>query len=204
MESTSRLFADQEGRLVRMIGMAGTRRPYYSHAGTTGFIETDSRGEFIEMEGRKRYWRGIIRDYPDHLLALEDFCVCILKPDAKRSELREEVLELLQKDLAILYQKEIWLDKQDVFRLYPYFFEEEWENELLGYMTSDSSLLMIVKGDDVYRKLSALKTRIRQKYAAPDGHPVRNLVHCSDDKDEAVREALVFFGAGELCDLINS
>lgn len=199
MESCGKYFVDEKGRLVRKVAFGVRERRYYVGTNIHGFIEVDGGGEYIMVQNEKRYWRGVFVPSPDKLLLLQDFNLCILKPDCGERGLVQEIKSIIADSFKVLDERSVILDKQKTFRLYPYFFEENWEHCLLEYLTSGPSLCLLVSGPDIFRKLPITRNRIRFKYKdEKKRHPVFNLVHCADSKEDAVRESLIFFGQKEL------
>lgn len=199
MESNGKYFIDEKGRLVRGVRLAGENRRYYVGSNIQGFIEADSGGEYIMVQKEKRYWRGIFVPYPDELLLLKDFNLCVLKPDCVERGLVQEVRSIIASSFKILAEQSLILNQQMIFRLYPYFFEEDWERNLVEYLTSGPSLCLLVSGLDIFRELLLTRNRIRFKYMdEKKRHPVFTLLHCAESKEEAISESLIFFGQEEL------
>jgi len=199
MKNNSNYFIDEKGRLVRRVTLGLKERLYYVGTNIRGFIEADDGGEYIMVQKEKRYWRGIFVSFPDELLLLKDFNLCILKPDCGERGLVQKIRSVITGSFKIIAERSVTLDQQKAFRLYPYFFEENWEHNLLEYLTSGPSLCLLVSGADIFRKLLITRNRIRFKYEdKKKRHPVFSLVHCADNKEDAVRESLIFFGQEEL------
>lgn len=190
---------DEKGRLVRKVVLGGKTCRYYVGSTIQGFIQTDSKGEYIMVQDEKRYWKGISIMFPDELLLLKDFSLCILKPDCSERGLVKEIRSIITSSFEMLKEKTVSIDQQMAFRLYPYFFENTWEAHLLNYLTSGSSLCLLLSGPDIFRELMNVRNYIQFKYKDErKRHPVYNLIHCADNKESAIRESLVFFNQDEL------
>lgn len=199
MESECKYLVDEKGRLVRKVILNGKDHWYYVGSTIQGFIERDSDGEYIMVQKEKRYWKGISKSFSDELFLLKDFSLCILKPDCDDRGLVKEIRSIIASSFEILAEKTMVFDQQVAFCLYPYFFERIWEAHFLNYLTSGPSLCLLVSGSDVFRELLNLRNHVRFKYEdEKKKHPVYNLIHCADSKEDAIRESLVFFKQEEL------
>lgn len=204
MTERTRYFIDHMGRLVRRVQFHGKEYAYYFGNNTQGIIEHDADGDYIVVDGQKRYWRGIAEQIPDELLFLKDFSICILKPDARRSALEGEIRGLISNNFTIITERDILLNREKIFRLYPYFFTSDFEIELLKYLSSGPSCGILVSGHDIIKRAIELRNYIRLMYNHGEKkHPVYNLVHSADNQEEAIRGALQFFTADELICLIG-
>jgi nucleoside diphosphate kinase len=204
MENLEINFLDDSGRFVKKIKLNGVTKYYYMGVDAQGFIEVDNNGEYIIVGDEKRYWRGDKSAIPIDLLFLNDFSICILKPDAKSPELRSEVFSTLKNDFQLLFSKKITITEVNVFCLYPYFFTKSWGDALIGYLTENQSDLLLISGNDVIRRLAEFRNYIRIKYFNSDRkHCVYNLIHSADNKEEAIREALLFLDNQKLINLVG-
>jgi|AntRauTorcE11897_2_1112592.scaffolds.fasta_scaffold04103_6 nucleoside diphosphate kinase len=204
MENLEINFLDDSGRFVKKIKLNGVTKYYYMGVDAQGFIEVDNNGEYIIVGDEKRYWRGDKSAIPIDLLFLNDFSICILKPDAKSPELRSEVFSTLKNDFQLLFSKKITITEENVFCLYPYFFTKSWGDALIGYLTENQSDLLLISGNDVIRRLAEFRNYIRIKYFNSDRkHCVYNLIHSADNKEEAIREALLFLDNQKLINLVG-
>jgi len=204
MEINGNYSIDEKGRLVRKVVLNGKNRRYYVGNNIQGFIEVDAGGEYVVVQNEKRYWRGISVPFPDKLLLLKDFNLCIFKPDSVERGLVKDIRSIITNSFEILVERLLTLDQQMIFRLYPYFFEKSWEDNLLKYMTSGMSHCLLVSGADIFRELPRIRNYIRFKYESKESqHPIVNLVHCADNKENAIRESLVFFKQEELAAMVG-
>ena len=186
---------------------AGKLKPYYLGPDGEGFIMRDNEGEYILVEGEKRYWRSGKIDLPNPKLfkQLDSFSVGIIKPDAISQGLGDEILLLTQKQGFEVFQKtDVILKPELVRRVWPFFFERKWEKSLYSYLGSSPSRVIIFQKspqappdfDDVASKLLRLRNEVRKLYGVSD--PMINIFHASDSFPDAVREALIFFNLLEL------
>ena len=204
MENFGVNFLDNFGRLVKKVTIDGVNQYYYMGVDAQGFIETDNNGEYIIIGNEKRYWKGNKVVVPTKLLLLNDFSICILKPDAKSPELRNEIFSVLKSDFQLIFSEKISITAENVFCLYPYFFTKSWERALVDYLAEDQSDLLLVSGSDVVRRLMEFRNYIRVKYYDSNRkHCVYNLMHSADNKEEAIREALIFLDNKKLIDLVG-
>lgn len=203
MEEKCKYYTDRQGRLIRKVESDGKRLSYYVGVDAQGFIRRDREGEYVMVGEEKRYWRGILDKFPDQLLFLKDFNICILKPDSQTYGLQQEILDILRDRFEIIAQKSLCLDREKIFRLYPYFFTKDWESNLVSYLTSGASSCVLLSGYDIFRRMLEVRNYVRVKYGLPDKHPVFNLIHCADNKEEAIRESLLFFDSATLIELIG-
>lgn len=204
MEKFGINFLDNSGRLIKRVKINGIVKYYYAGVDAQGFIEIDEKGEYIIVGQEKRYWKGNKSPVPVELLLLNDFSLCILKPDAISSELRSEVFSTLKNDFQLLFSEEIIITAENIFCLYPYFFTKSWGNALVDYLVENQSNLFIVSGEDVVRRLTEFRNYIRIKYCDSNKkHPVYNLIHSADNKEEAIREALIFLDNQKLINLVG-
>jgi len=204
MEKFGINFLDNSGRLIKKIKINSISKYYYIGADAQGFIEIDDEGEYIIVGEEKRYWRGNKSAVPVELLLLNDFSLCILKPDAISPELRNEVFSTLKNDFQLLFSEKIIITVENIFCLYPYFFTKNWESALVDYLVGNQSDLLLVSGNDVVRRLTEFRNYVRIKYYNSNRkHSVYNLIHSADNKEEAIREALIFLDNQRLINLVG-
>ncbi len=192
---------DSKKRPIRKIVVEGKPVDLYVGPDAHGFITESSEGDYIMVGNEKRWWRGIIDPIPDdpRLNSLNEFGFCSIKPDAFKRGLDSAIKEELSlRGFVLMGEKTVQMRQSDIFRLYPYFFEPEWESVLVGYFTSGITQFMILHGESVTERLLEARKTIRGVYRNPQEHPVMNLFHCSDSNAEAIREALLFFNVEEL------
>jgi len=163
-------------------------------------------GEFIVVGGEKRYWGGIINPLPDdrRIQSLRDFALFLIKPDGVRIGIQKMTEYLIHNaGCSIVTQKEVVFDETLVRKMYPYFFAEEWERQLIAYMTSGPSHCFLVTGKDVHSKMYSLRNSIRHLLGCGGSPTVANFAHCSEKQIFAVRESLLFFSLEELMGFIG-
>jgi nucleoside diphosphate kinase len=197
---------DSKNRPVCLVRINGYQFKFYIGPDASGFIFEDADGEYIKVGNEKRRWRGILDPIPDdpRLNGISEFGFCSIKPDAFERGLDKIIQhEIKSMGLEIIGSKTVRLAESTLFRLYPYFFEPEWELVLTKYFCSAPSLFLIIKGQSITNQLLELRKRIRLNLRNPEEHPIRNLFHCSDSQIEAIREAIIFFGTDELIELVG-
>lgn len=167
----------------------------YRGVDATGIVSTDSGGEYVIVNGEKRYWRGIIPATKcSEVAGADDFGIIILKPDTLSRGLGEEIRRTLKHEgFQVVAETEKCLTPEEVFRLYPYFFEPDWEKHLLEYLGSDPSICLIVRRHDSIGPLLRMRDFVRMEKGRND-HPVINLLHCADSRRDAAKELGIFFG----------
>lgn len=192
---------DSKKRKIFVFSRGNSPRRFYYGSDAKGFLEEDDLGEFIIVGEEKRYWRGIINFLPNYEMVkrLNDFHFFILKPDVVERGLKSTILKILEEnDFNILHSRTIIFDRSLVFRMYPYFFTTDWEKNLVEYFSSGFSECMLIQGRGVSDDLFGLRNAIRKKFRDSTRHPVVNLVHCSDSKADALREAFLIFKREEI------
>lgn len=196
---------DSKNRPICLVRVNGQRLKLYVGPDAHGFIFEDESGEYIKVGNEKRWWRGVLDPLPDdsRLSRLNKFGFCSIKPDAYERNLDGFIRTELEAIGKIVGEKKVLIKKSNLFRLYPYFFEPEWESVLVEYFCSSPTLFMVLAGESVTDRLLELRSKIRLNYRIPKEHPIRNLVHCSDSQAEAIREAVIFFELEELIKLVG-
>ncbi|MDD2766275.1 MAG: nucleoside-diphosphate kinase [Candidatus Moranbacteria bacterium] len=130
--------------------MNGQQFNFYVGPDAHGFIFEDEEGEYINVGNEKRWWRGTLEPIPNILRPdrLNEFGFCSIKPDAFERGLAEFIrAEIESMGLEIIGKKAVLIEKSELFRLYPYFFESEWESVLIKYFCSAPTLFMILRGN---------------------------------------------------------
>jgi len=207
MKTTKDELIDKKGRSVRMVKRDGGGVGfYYQGRDAEGLIEHDEGGEFIVFNGEKRHWGGIIDPLPDdgRIQSLRDFTLFSVKPDGVRIGI-VKMVEYLIKNFGgeIAAQKDVVFNETLTRKMYPYFFTEEWERELIAYMTLGPSHCFLVTGTEVHRGMYSLRNSIRRLFGCYGKPVVANFVHCSEGQIFAVQESLLFFTPEELIRLVG-
>jgi|GEM_PF-1542525 len=197
---------DAKNRPIQKIIVDGRSVNLYVGPDAHGFIVENDVGDYIMVGNEKRWWRGIIDPLPNdpRLDFLKDFGLCSIKPDAFQRGLQTVIKDAIaSQGFRIIAEKTLQMERDDIFRLYPYFFESEWESVLVRFFSSGMTQFMILRGESVVSRLLEMRKEIREKYRNPDEHPVMNLFHCSDSKADAIREAILFFTVDELVQYVG-
>lgn len=192
LDSENRPFKNREtptGEIVRV----------YCGVDASGIVRTDGDGEYIVVNGEKRYWRGIVpTDGGGVGVISEDVGIVVLKPDTISRGHDGEIRSLLKHEgFQVVAESRRCLTPQEIFRLYPYFFEPDWEKHLLEYLGSDPSICLMIRRRDSIGPLLKIRDMIRLEKRRTD-HPVINLLHCADTRRDAGKELEIFFGADAL------
>lgn len=115
---------DSKNRPICKVKVNGRAYSYYLGPDANGIIFSDSNGEYISVGNELRWWRGIIDSVPDpnFLAALNDFGFSIIKPDALERGVDQIIRDNIEDiGLSIKAEKELLIDRENLFRLYPYF-----------------------------------------------------------------------------------
>jgi nucleoside diphosphate kinase len=203
MEGSGELI-DSRGRFVRLMRTSdgSPTETYYMGRDCEGIIKVDEGGrEFIEVEGDKRYWGGLIDPLPDdpRIQALDEFVVFMLKPDGIKLGLGKAIVHLIeQSGGTIVIEKDFFFDEVTIRKMYPYFFAEEWKQQLFDYLVSGSSRCFLIKGEHVQRKMFTLRNSIRQLFGCNSNPQVVSLVHCAQRQSDSIKQAILFFSLDEI------
>lgn len=199
-------YFDEKNRPVKEVFTEEGSEKYYLGSDAEGVIKEDEEGnEYIEVDGERRYWRGKIEPIPDdsRLDEIPKFSFGFLKPDAKQRNLRREILLEIRNKAEIESHKSFQFDPELVYKMYPHFFEKSWEQALLKYLCSNTSLAFLAFGNCICERMNAVRDRIRKKYQKPDLHPVVNLIHVADSREDSLRECLLVYDIDELVDIAH-
>lgn len=181
----------------------GAQTPYYLGTDAQGFIHRDDQGEYIIFNDEKRYWRGQVLSVPTDIRewSVENLGIILFKPDAvQRGYDRLLIQELKRQGLEFIHDQELTLSPTLVIQLYPHFFTPQWEADLVRYMISGPSRLLVVRGEQATTRLLEFRSTIRSRYACG---PIVNLIHCADGVDDVRRELLLLLGRDGLAGLIR-
>jgi nucleoside diphosphate kinase/8-oxo-dGTP pyrophosphatase MutT (NUDIX family) len=115
----------------------------------------------------------------------DDFAVVLIKPDAPERGLEAEVLKSLrQAGLSVTELGTIQFDLE-FLKVFYQWSEIEYPKEMEGYMCTTPLRVLIAGGIDTVSKAMFVKGRLRAKYS---NDLLKNLLHCSDSRDNAQRE----------------
>ncbi|MBM4240166.1 MAG: nucleoside-diphosphate kinase [Euryarchaeota archaeon] len=132
----------------------------------------------------------------------------MLKPDAVLRRLMGDIINRFEaRGLKIVGVKMLNISRELAEEHYAEHEQKPFFNDLVEYITSGSTLAMVVEGDDcinLIRKMvgstnpkeSDIGT-IRGDYALETG---RNIIHASDSPKSAKREISLFFDDSEICE----
>lgn len=125
----------------------------------------------------------------------------LIKPDAVRDGYVKKIIEFLEKDgFRILARETKILNRKDTMFLYPMHIKEIFFDDLVAFMTSSQSEILIVQKDSAIEILNKLvgstdpqnnsKNTLRYRFGTDLRH---NAVHSPNSEVSAVREILYFF-----------
>ena len=83
---------DEKGRPVRIMQRDdGGVESYYTGRDAEGVIQLEGKREFLDVDGERRYWGGIIEPLPNdrRIQSLKDFTFMSIKPDGMRIGIRK-------------------------------------------------------------------------------------------------------------------
>lgn len=110
-----------------------------------------------------------------------------LKKSAEIMEMiKDEGFELVKTTTKLLTLKE-------AEKLYSIHKKEEWYKPLCDYMSSDLTLGLLFKSDDMMplKKMAKVKDKVREKFGESD---MRNVMHSSDSYEHMLDEQCIYFG----------
>ena len=132
--------------------------------------------------------------------------LAILKPDCTKRGLTGKVMSHLEKENFIIICAKMVLMKREIAEgFYAVHKERNFFNELMDFMTSGRSLVMVLECENAVNKLrevigatdpkEAVDGTIRKLYAA---NKQNNIIHASDSEENAEKEIDFFFSAKEI------
>ncbi|MDA3840786.1 MAG: hypothetical protein PF572_06920 [Patescibacteria group bacterium] len=193
---------DSKNRTICSIKLNGNFYNFYIGPDANGIIYEDEGEEYILVGNEKRVWRGQIKENQEIEVLehkLEDFGFCILKPDCFKRGLEKPIRKFLKSQgFKVVLKKMVRIEENIIYNLYPYFFESSWEKSLIEYYKSGDSQILLLGGDNCIEKLLKIRKTIRNKFILNDNHPVINLFHAPDTREDAIREASLFFEFNEI------
>ncbi len=152
-------------------------------------IQIDAINRLIKSTGANVVNINNNKQYIDDLTSIEE-TLCIIKPDAYCRF--TEISNLLQKE----YGKDIvkhyifkQITREEALLLYSEHKERENFEELISFMTSGPSVIMILGGPDIVKKHRAFIPEIRRIYSSS---VMKNAIHGSDSAESAKREIQIF------------
>lgn len=207
-KQSSREEIDDKGRLVRVTRCTDGRtiETYYIGRDAEGVIKVEGNLEYIEVNGQRRYWGGIINPLPgdSHIKLLNDFTVFIIKPDGMMMDLGKAMQYLIEQSSAIVVAKRDFIyDDATIRRMYPHFFAREWEKDLFEYLKSGPSRCLLVTGEHPHRKMLTVRNAVRTLFGCNGGPKVKSLVHCAQWQSTAIQQALLFFTLDEIVNFVG-
>lgn len=148
-------------------------------------------------------------------MAALEYVICVIKPDAMASGKDRDILRQIEAIVEITYCKKLILTERNVHTLYPDKVHENYFPELLDFLTSDVSTLIVAKGPNAGKLMQALKSRIRREVVIKINeedlillqqgrHPrqkeittanaLRNLLHVSSEDEGSVGQIREMLG----------
>ena len=199
---------DSKGRFIRVTKASdGTViETYYIGRDCEGLIKHEGDKEFVEVDGKRRYWGGIIDPLPSdrRIRLLNEFTVFIVKPDGVKMEIGRMVHCLIGKyGGTVVAERDFTYVDATVRKMYPHFFAKEWEKDLFDYLMSGPSHCFLVRGKNPHRNLFNLRNAIRHLFGYNNRDRVKSLVHCAQKQSDAIRQALLFFTIEEIVTLVG-
>ena len=118
-----------------------------------------------------------------------DFTMTILKPG--HDENTRKALSSFVGDEAIIAEKSMTLNSADVAFLYTSAYGQDFMQDLMDYMKSDTVQILLLNMPDIGKGQNDLKRELRTRLSCPD--PMRNNVHFPDSFHEALAQSTYFF-----------
>lgn len=136
------------------------------------------------------YISPINQNYNPNFQAYEKTFV-IIKPDAVKRNLEIEILNKIKNSgLEILEEWSGVAPRKMVEGNYIQYKEKPFFQEWIDFMTSGRLRAIVLGGDDAIEKAGTIKKQVRSEYAPNEKR--LNLIHCSDDVEEARKEIANF------------
>lgn len=136
------------------------------------------------------YISPINQNYNPNFQAYEKTFV-IIKPDAVKRNLEIEILNKIKNSgLEILEEWSGVAPRKMVEGTYIQYKEKPFFQEWVDFMMSGRLRAIVLGGDDAIDKASTIKKQVRSEYAPNEKR--LNLIHCSDDIEEARKEIANF------------
>jgi len=144
--------------------------------------------------------------------------VVMIKPDGIQKKLIGEIIKRIESENLMITQLNIVkLTEEQVSELYRDSLKKfpQIKKEIIGYMTKEPSILMIIEGEDAIQKMRKLRGlsdpsrspvgSVRRDFAGDqnmeeltkNGKVTKNIMHASGSKEEAEFEIKLFFGENE-------
>ena len=115
----------------------------------------------------------------------------IIKPDAVKRNLEIEILNKIKNSgLEILEEWSGVAPRKMVEGNYIQYKEKPFFQEWIDFKMSGRLRAIVLGGDDAIEKAGTIKKQVRSEYAPNEKR--LNLIHCSDDVDEARKEIANF------------
>ncbi len=199
---------DDRGRLVHLRkSSSGTIiETYYIGRDCEGPIKHEDGKEYIDVDGQRRYWGGIIDPLPDdqRIRLLNEFTVFIIKPDGMKMEIGKAVSHLIKMSGGnVVAEHDFVYDNIMIRKMYPHFFAKEWEQDLFDYLKSGVSRCFLVRGKHPHRNMFLLRNAIRHLFSCNKDPRVKSVVHCAQRQSDAIKQALLFFSLEEVVTLVG-
>lgn len=131
--------------------------------------------------------------------------LCIIKPDAVKNGHADEICKRLQNNgLRIVLSKEEILDEKNIRRYTTSFSSASFYPLFLSHMTSGSSIILLLEGENAIEIFSKLKGATNPQLAQSGTlrrdfgtDMTKNAIHGSDSAESAANEINIFFPATE-------
>ena len=136
------------------------------------------------------YIPPINQNYNQNFQAYEKTFV-IIKPDAVRRNLESTILSKIKDaGLEVLEEWSGIAPRKMIEGNYIQYKEKPFFQEWVEFMMSGRLRAIVLGGDDAIDKASTIKKQVRSEYAPNEKR--LNLIHCSDDIEEARKEIANF------------
>lgn len=121
------------------------------------------------------------------------YAIVLLKPDAYKRNLRDKILEQIEKaSLNLIYTRKILLTEEDIRGYQPDLNlpnsdgEVDWQYDIINAYTEEETEVFLFFGQNAISKINQLKKKIREKYINKKDvkNIIYNLLHTADDETD--------------------
>jgi nucleoside-diphosphate kinase len=142
---------------------------------------------------------------------MTELTILLVKPDAVRKNAVNSIINKLKNaGLSVLLRRQIHLSYKQARMLYKIHCKELFFNDLIKFMTSSTSEVLIVYGENAIKRVNqicghndpkkALSGTFRRLYGTGK---IENAVHSSSDEQSVLAELKLFFGNKDISKLIT-
>lgn len=153
-------------------------------------VQIDAINRLIKSTGANVININNNKQYIDDLTSIKEKTLCIIKPDAYNRF--NEISHLIRKEYGEDVIKQYTfktITREEALKLYAEHKERENFEELITFITSGPSVIMILQDTDIIKKHRAFIPEIRRIYGTS---VMKNAIHGSDSIESSEREIQIF------------